>query len=251
MQKFPGRSTVAQATKTRRFCPNRPPVYRRRLCRRRLVMPGERVCSLRRRHVRVRGNDRLPGDVVRARCAPGPGLHNRRAMCNLYSLTKGQSAIRDLFSVRARSRRQPAVVSVDLSRPDRADRAARSGRRARTRHGAVGHARAAAIRRPAGDQHPQRREPALARMARRAKPLRRSGDVVLRICRHHAAQDADLVCARRGPAAVRFAGLWTRWRGVRGPKSAPVEGEHELYGILTTEANDVIAPIHPRPCRSS
>src|SRR5580704_1853742 len=29
-----------------------------------------------------------------------------------------------------------------------------------------------------------------------------------------------------------FAGLWTRWRGARGPKSAPVEGEHELYGIL-------------------
>jgi putative SOS response-associated peptidase YedK len=25
-----------------------------------------------------------------------------------------------------------------------------------------------------------------------------------------------------------FAGLWTPWRGVRGPKSAPVEGEHQL-----------------------
>ena len=34
-----------------------------------------------------------------------------------------------------------------------------------------------------------------------------------------------------------FAGLWTPWRGVRGPKSAPVEGEHELFGFLTTEAN--------------
>jgi len=36
------------------------------------------------------------------------------------------------------------------------------------------------------------------------------------------------------------------WRGVRGPKSAPVEGEHELYGILTTDANAVVAPIHPK-----
>jgi putative SOS response-associated peptidase YedK len=40
--------------------------------------------------------------------------------------------------------------------------------------------------------------------------------------------------------------LWTRWRGVRGPKSAPVEGEHELFGFLTTEANVVVAPIHPK-----
>jgi putative SOS response-associated peptidase YedK len=43
-----------------------------------------------------------------------------------------------------------------------------------------------------------------------------------------------------------FAGLWTRWRGVRGPKSGPVEGEHELFGFLTTEANAVVAPIHPK-----
>ena len=43
-----------------------------------------------------------------------------------------------------------------------------------------------------------------------------------------------------------FAGLWTTWRGLRGPKSAPVEGEHELFGFLTTEANSVVAPVHPK-----
>jgi putative SOS response-associated peptidase YedK len=43
-----------------------------------------------------------------------------------------------------------------------------------------------------------------------------------------------------------FAGLWTPWRGVRGTKSAPVEGEHELFGFLTTEANATVAPIHPK-----
>jgi putative SOS response-associated peptidase YedK len=42
-----------------------------------------------------------------------------------------------------------------------------------------------------------------------------------------------------------FAGLWTSWRGVRGSKSAPVEGDHELLGFLTTEANAIVAPIHP------
>jgi putative SOS response-associated peptidase YedK len=43
-----------------------------------------------------------------------------------------------------------------------------------------------------------------------------------------------------------FAGLWTPWRGIRGPKSAPVEGEHELFGFLTTGPNAVVAPIHPK-----
>src|SRR6201993_151418 len=43
-----------------------------------------------------------------------------------------------------------------------------------------------------------------------------------------------------------FAGLWTPWRGVRGTKSAPVEGEHELFGFLTTEPNAIVEPIHPK-----
>jgi putative SOS response-associated peptidase YedK len=43
-----------------------------------------------------------------------------------------------------------------------------------------------------------------------------------------------------------FAGLWTCWRGVRGPRSASVEGEHQLFGFLTTEANATVAPIHPK-----
>jgi putative SOS response-associated peptidase YedK len=36
------------------------------------------------------------------------------------------------------------------------------------------------------------------------------------------------------------------WRGVRGPKSTPVDGQHELFGFLTTEPNAVVAPIHPK-----
>ena len=33
---------------------------------------------------------------------------------------------------------------------------------------------------------------------------------------------------------------------MRGPKSGPVEGEHELFGFLTTEANAVVAPVHAK-----
>ena len=43
-----------------------------------------------------------------------------------------------------------------------------------------------------------------------------------------------------------FAGIWTTWRGVRGPKSAQVDGEHRLYGFLTTTANGLVGPVHPK-----
>jgi putative SOS response-associated peptidase YedK len=50
----------------------------------------------------------------------------------------------------------------------------------------------------------------------------------------------------RNAPLFAFAGLWTHWRGLRGPKSAPIEGQHELFGFLTTEPNSVVAPIHPK-----
>jgi putative SOS response-associated peptidase YedK len=44
-----------------------------------------------------------------------------------------------------------------------------------------------------------------------------------------------------------FAGVWTTWHGKRGTKSNPVEGEHQLFGFLTTDANaEVGAAIHPK-----
>ena len=43
-----------------------------------------------------------------------------------------------------------------------------------------------------------------------------------------------------------FTGIWTDWTGTRGTKAEPVEGEHKLYGFLTTEANGVVGPVHPK-----
>ena len=43
-----------------------------------------------------------------------------------------------------------------------------------------------------------------------------------------------------------FAGIWTTWRGVRGPKANPIDGEHRLFGFLTTDANGIVGPIHPK-----
>jgi putative SOS response-associated peptidase YedK len=43
-----------------------------------------------------------------------------------------------------------------------------------------------------------------------------------------------------------FAGIWTPWFGTRGTKAAPVTGDHKLFGFLTTEPNAEVAPIHPK-----
>ena len=43
-----------------------------------------------------------------------------------------------------------------------------------------------------------------------------------------------------------FAGVWRPWTGVRGTKADPVEGEHRLFSFLTCEANAVVAPVHPK-----
>lgn len=43
-----------------------------------------------------------------------------------------------------------------------------------------------------------------------------------------------------------FAGIWTDWNGTRGTKAKPVEGNHRLFGFLTTEPNAVVEPIHAK-----
>ena len=39
-----------------------------------------------------------------------------------------------------------------------------------------------------------------------------------------------------------FAGIWRRWRGVRKGE----DGEHLLFAFLTTEANDLVRPVHAK-----
>jgi hypothetical protein len=110
----------------------------------------------------------------------------------------------------------------------------------------MGHAGPTAIRRRANYQHPQHKVPALAPVARTRQSLPRADVVVLRVRRHKAEEDPDVVCARRDQAADSVAGIWTEWTGTRGTKANPIEGQHLLYGFLTTEPNDVVGPIHPK-----
>jgi putative SOS response-associated peptidase YedK len=41
-----------------------------------------------------------------------------------------------------------------------------------------------------------------------------------------------------------FAGIWTRWKSVRKVKEG--ETENDIFALLTTEPNAVVAPIHPK-----
>jgi putative SOS response-associated peptidase YedK len=46
-----------------------------------------------------------------------------------------------------------------------------------------------------------------------------------------------------------FAGIWRPWTGVRGTKRDNpdrVAAEHRLFAFLTTEANGVVGPVHPK-----
>ncbi len=43
-----------------------------------------------------------------------------------------------------------------------------------------------------------------------------------------------------------FAGIWRFWTGTRGAKAAPAEGEHKLFSFLTTEPNDIVRPVHAK-----
>jgi putative SOS response-associated peptidase YedK len=60
-------------------------------------------------------------------------------------------------------------------------------------------------------------------------------------------------CRSRGPkpGQSKRSTTWAfrcrgTWHGVRSTKANPVEGEHPLFGFLTTNANDVVAPVHPK-----
>jgi hypothetical protein len=63
------------------------------------------------------------------------------------------------------------------------------------------------------------------------------------LTRFHAANRAAIDESR---PQFAFAGIWRPWTGTRGAKSAPVEGEHLLYSILTCAANDLVRPIHAK-----
>ena len=110
----------------------------------------------------------------------------------------------------------------------------------------MGHARPAAVRWRAGDEHQKHQKPALARMVEARQPLRRAVDLVLRYADTKPKKTPTWFAFDDTRPLAVFAGLWTTWTGRRGTKSNPVEGEHTLFGFLTCEPNDVVGAVHPK-----
>ncbi len=45
---------------------------------------------------------------------------------------------------------------------------------------------------------------------------------------------------------LAFAGIWRTWSGDYGSKKEPNIGDHKLFSFLTTEANDLVRPVHSK-----
>ena len=135
-----------------------------------------------------------------------------------------------------------SLYSLNLPQPNGSDRSQWSRRRALAGYGAFRDAGPASVWRRSDHQHSQCRQPALAGVAWQAQSLCRASDIVLRVRRHRAAQDAEVVRSQPTPSLVRL-----RWsmdplaRRFEG-KTAPVDDQHELFGFLTIEPNTVVAP---------
>jgi hypothetical protein len=130
---------------------------------------------------------------------------NGADVCNLYSMTKSQAAIRDIVrAIRDITGNMPPLPGIFPDYPAPIVRNAPDGVREliMARWGMP----APTSRRPSDHQHSQRKVTALAAVAWPGEPLRRTVDIILRVRGHETKEDADLVCARWRPPARIFCG---------------------------------------------
>jgi putative SOS response-associated peptidase YedK len=167
-------------------------------------------------------------------------------MCNLYSMTSNQEAIRQLFAVsHDRAGNLPALPAVF---PDQMAPIIRVGPDGE---------RELALARWGMPSPPHADAPLVVNLRNAASPYWRRWLAPANRCLvpvNAFCEYADTK-PRKTPVwfardetrpLFAFAGVWTRWRGSRGPKSAPVEGEHEIFAFLTAPPNAIVAPIHPK-----
>src|SRR3954452_11136950 len=169
-------------------------------------------------------------------------------MCNLYSATTNQKAIRDLFKVtRDNSGNLPPLPAIF---PDQVAPVVRvnEGERELTmmRWGM-----------PSPPQFPgittNIRNTASPHWRRWLKPESRCLVPVTSFSEYApepnpetGKKDVVWFALDRDRPLFAFAGIWTPWTGTRGTKAKPIEGNHLLYGFLTTEPNSIVGPIHPK-----
>lgn len=169
-------------------------------------------------------------------------------MCNLYSLTKGPAAIRAFFKTlkNEAGNLPPGDHYPDSEAPV-------------VRRGEGGEAELVRLRwgmpSPAFAMKGRESDPGVTNIRNTASPHWRRWLAV----EHRCVVPANRFCEWEATKPKKtkvwfaldedepvffFAGAWTKWHGVR--KKAEGPGDHELFAFLTTDANAVVKPIHPK-----
>ncbi len=172
------------------------------------------------------------------------------AMCNLYSLTKGQQAILELsVAMIDRTGNLPPIPGIF---PDYAAPIVRNGVEGRelamARWGMPS---------PVFALEGKKTDPGVTNVRNLASPHWRRWTGVEHRCLVPFTSFSEWDAAIKGPAwfafnddrpLACFAGIWTTWTSVRKVKEGEVTAD--LYAFLTTEPNAEVGAIHPKRCRS-
>ena len=167
-------------------------------------------------------------------------------MCKLYSVTKGQQAIRDAF--RAMVDHTGNLPSLRDIFPDQMAPVVRHGRNGRE---------LAMLRWgfPSPPGVPGNRPVTNIRNTRSSywrawmQPAYRCLVPANAFCEYAAGSKPAVphwFALGQDRPFFAFAGLWRPWTGTRVTKADPASGEHHLFAFLICEANGVVAPIHPK-----
>ena len=171
-------------------------------------------------------------------------------MCNLYSLTKGQDAIRHLAkAMRDTTGNLPALPAIFPDTPAPVVRTAEDGTRelAMMRWG---------LPSPAFALKGRKTDPGVTNVRNVTSPHWRRWLGVEHRClvpftsfsEYETTADRRKVpvwfAAGEDRPLLFFAGIWTNWTSTRKVKEGEVSAD--LFAFLTTEANGVVGPIHPK-----
>ena len=170
-------------------------------------------------------------------------------MCNLYSLTKSQDAIRRLFRVTKDSAgNMPSLPGIFPNYLAPVVRAADGGRELVMMYWGMPNPP------QIGGYSTNIRHVASPHWRRWTKPQHRCLVPATSFCEYAPEPNPetgkkDVIWFALSPARplFAFAGIWTEWTGARGPIKKPiVDGAHLAYAFLTCAPNAVVKPIHPQ-----
>ena len=166
-------------------------------------------------------------------------------MCNLYSVTKGQQAIRDLYrAMHDSTGNMPPLPGIFPDQMAPVVRNTKAGRELAMMRWGFPSPPGVPGNRPVTNI----RNTASAYWRAWMRSEFRCLVPATSFCEYAAGKPAVPHWFALGldRPLFAFAGLWRPWTGLRGTKAAPAEGKHELFAFLACEPNALVAPIHPK-----